>query len=457
MNSNFPRIHRSKSSLAILSKEDYARIRQNAKDSELDSKQAEKIISLQQKEFQLSKARAHLKRMKEYDIQKELFNFYKTHRHQETKNKKILFFAKQCKENELDLSKRMDQILKYAKCVNIRDKQKILNKKIKNDLKKKEEKLDVMMELERLKGLKKEEEEKNMKKKKRYEEKKIIIEQMKQKKIKKEQEKLNIKKEGEELKQYLQKLEQEDIIKETQKHLNKINLAKEIVETNKILAQNKSKLLQEERNNDLNLLKYNMELSKKKEEEIYQRKILQLKKEQETQKLLLKQEKYTDEQALLDEFRAKRYLDEINRKERDKELKEALKLLKQKKELIEGNEEQKIKKRERLVEQALNEEKEYENIIKYQIKEREDEKYLESLRKKINEENGKELIKQIQNNKEKKLFLKRYALEEGRLLEQEREQYFKTLEKIKKQKVNEMEKIGIDTKYRVDLEKIKIV
>ena len=395
--------------------------------------------------------------MKDYDIQKELFNFYKTHRHQETKNKKILFFAQQCKENELDLSKRMDQILKYAKCVNIRDKQKILNKKIKNDLKKKDEKLDVIMELERLKGLKKEEEEKNMKKKKRYEEKKIIIEQMKQKKIKKEQEKLNIKKEGEELKQYLQKLEQEDIIKETQKHLNKINLAKEIVETNKILAQNKSKLLQEERNNDLNLLKYNMELSKKKEEELYQRKILQLKKEQETQKLLLKQEKYTDEQALLDEFRAKRYLDEINRKERDKELKEALKLLKQKKELIEGNEEQKIKKRERLVEQALNEEKEYENIINYQIKEREDEKYLESLRKKINEENGKELIKQIQNNKEKKLFLKRYALEEGRLLEQEREQYFKTLEKIKKQKLNEMEKIGIDTKYRVDLEKIKIV
>ena len=134
-----------------------------------------------------------------------------------------------------------------------------------------------------------------------------------------------------------------------------------------------------------------------------------------------------------------------------------MKLLKQKKELIEGNEEQKIKKRERLVEQALNEEKEYENIIKYQIKEREDEKYLESLRKKINEENGKELIKQIQNNKEKKLFLKRYALEEGRLLGQEREQYFKTLEKIKKQKLNEMEKIGIDTKYRVDLEKIKIV
>ena len=128
------------------------------------------------------------------------------------------------------------------------------------------------MEIERLKGLKKEEEEKNLKKIKRYEEKKIIIEQMNKKK---KQEKKKKKKEGEQLKQYLQKLEQEDLIKETQKHLNKINLAKEIVETNKLLALNKSKLLQEERNNDLNLLKYNMEQSKKKEEKFHQKKLLQ--------------------------------------------------------------------------------------------------------------------------------------------------------------------------------------
>ena len=90
--------------------------------------------------------------MKEFDIQRQNFNFYQTHRAQETKNKKILFYAQQCKENGLDLSKRMDQILKYAKCVNIRDKQKILNKKLKNELRRKEDKLDLMMELERLKG-----------------------------------------------------------------------------------------------------------------------------------------------------------------------------------------------------------------------------------------------------------------------------------------------------------------
>ena len=394
--------------------------------------------------------------MKDFDIQRQNFNFYQTHRAQETKNKKILFYAQQCKENGLDLSKRMDQILKYAKCVNIRDKQKILNKKLKNELRRKEDKLDLMMELERLKGLKKEEEEKSLKKKRRYEEKKIIIEQMNDKKIKKEKEKLAIKKEGEELQQYLKKLELQDIIKEQQKQMDKINLAKEIVETNKILALNKSKLLQEERDNDLKMLQYNMEQSKKKEEEIRQKKILHIKKELETQKLREKQEKYTDEHALLDELRAKRYVDEINRRERDKELKEAMKLIKQKKELIEVNEEQKIKKKDRLVEQALSDEKEYENIVRYQIKEREDEKIMEQLRKKALEENGKELIKQIRMNKEKKLFRRRNELEEGRIQEQEREQYFKTLEKIKKQKLDEMEKMGIEPKYRVDLEKIKV-
>jgi hypothetical protein len=454
---NFPRIHRSKSSISILSQEDYSRIRQNAKDSELKEKQNEKIIGLQQKEFQLSKARAHLKWMKEYDLQRQDYYYYHTHRAQDAKNKKILFFAQQCKENGLDLSKRMDQILKYAKCVNIRDEQKILNKKLKSELKKKEEKLDLIMELERLKGLKKEEEEKNMKKIKRLEEKKIIIEQMKNKKIKKEKEKLAVIKEGEELQKYLKKLELEDIIKEQQKQVDKINLAKEIVETNKLLALNKSKLQQEERENDLKLLQYNMEKSKEKEEEMRLKKIIEIQKEIETQKLREKQEKLTDENALLDELRAKRYVDEINKREREKELKEAKKLIKQKKELIEINEEQKNKKNDRLLQQALIEEKEYENIIKYQIKEREEEKILEKLKRKIIEENGKDLIRQIQVKKDKKLFQKRYALEEGRKIKQEQDKYIKTLEKIKKQKLDEMEKMGIKPKYRVDLEKIKIV
>ena len=453
----FPRIHRSKSNVSILTLEDYARIRRNMQESKPKEKKNKQIIYSQQKESQLSKARDHLKRMKEYDLIRPNYVWCNTGRAQEAKNKKILYYAKQCKENEMDLTKRMNQILKYAKVVTIRDEQKKVSKRLKNDIKKKDEKMDLIMELERLKGLKQEEEEKHKMKLKKLEEAKIIIEQMNIKKKQKEKEKEAIIKEGEELKKHIKELEEADKIIEQKKIIEKLNLAKEIVEKNKIAAQNRIKILQEEKENALKILKYNMERAKKEEEETRQKKLIQMQKEIETQKLREKQEKISDNQALLDELRAKRYVEENEKKEREKELNEVVKLIKKKKELIEGNEEQKIKKRNRLAEQALNEEKEYETMIKLQIKEKEEEKIFEQLRRKTFEENGRDVLRQIRERKEKKLFEKRYKLEEGRILNQNQEEYFKTLERIKLQKLKEMEKMGIDPKYRVELEKLKIV
>ena len=395
--------------------------------------------------------------MREYDS-KNLYPFFnRTTKAQEVKKRQILLFAKKCKENGLDLCKRMDQMLKYAKVATIRDEQKILNKKLESEMKKKEDKLDLMMELERLKGIKKEEEEKNKKKLKKIEEAKIIIEQMKDKKIRKEKERQDIIKEGEELKKHIIELEQKDLILEQKKKIEKLKLAKEIVENNQKSVIEKEKKFQEERDNDLKILKYNMQKAKKEEEEIMQKKLIQRQKELETQKLREKQEKISDNNALLDELRAKRYVEEIDRKERQKELIEAKKLFKQKQLLIEINEEQKGKKKIKMIEQALNEEKEYEDMIKHQLKEKEEEKMMEILRKKTLEENEKDVLRQIIDKKEKKIYEKRYKLEEGRILKQNQDNYLKILERIKLDKLREMEKLGINPRYRVDLQKIKIV
>ena len=443
--------------MSILSLEDYVRIRQTAEDSKGGENLSKKTIFAQQKESQLAKARDHLRRIKEYDAKKRSPFFCQTTRAEEAKKRKILLFAEKCKEDGLDLTKRMDRILNYAKAVMIRDEQKEMNKRIKNELKKKEEKLDLIMELERLKGLKKEEEEKKMKQLKRIAEKKIIIEQMKDKKIRKEKEKQLILKEGEVLQKHLKELEQNDILLEQKKLLEKKNLAKEIVEKNRISALYKEKLLQQEKDYDLKILKYNMEKSKKEEEEILLKKRQQLQKEIETQKLREKQEKISDNRILLDELRARRYTEEIKKKERQEQLNEAMKIIKQKKELIEVNEELKQNKKNRMIQQALSEEKEYEEMIKHQLKEKEEEKRIELLKKKAHEANGKDVIKQIREKREKKMFLQRYKLEEGRIMEQERENYFRTLQRIKDQKLQEMEKCGIKPIYRVDLEKIKVV
>ena len=53
--------------------------------------------------------------MIEFDLKNSIY--YKgnmTSRAQENKNKKILLFAKECKENDLDLTKKMNQLLKFS-------------------------------------------------------------------------------------------------------------------------------------------------------------------------------------------------------------------------------------------------------------------------------------------------------------------------------------------------------
>jgi len=453
----FPRLHKSKSNISILTFEDYVRIRQNVQDSKKDDIHSQKLIESQKKTSTLSRARAHLKRMKDFDLRRPSLPWCSTTREQENKNKKIILYAQQCKENDMDLSKKMNQMLNYAKVVSIRDEQKLENKKLKSEIKKKDLKLDLMMELERLRGIKKEEEDKLSRKIKKIEEAEIIRQQMKDKIIRKKKERNDIIKEGEEIKKHFAELELEDKILEQQKINEKITLAKEIVENNKILALNKYNKIKEEKENDLKILQYNMEKLKKEEKEAAQKKYLQIQKEIETQKLREKQEKISDNQALIDELRAKRYTEEIDKKEREKEKIEAMKLLKQKKELIEGNEEQKIKKKNRLMEEALKEQKEYENIIKHQIKEKEEEKLMENLRRKTLEENGKDVLKQIREKKEKKNLERRIKLEDRKIWKQNDDKYIETLERIKMRKLNEMDRLGIKDKYKVELKRFKIV
>ena len=72
----------------------------------------------------------------------------------ETQGNSILAAAKKAKENSLDATKEMETLLKYSKVVSIRDLQKEEHKRMERNFKEKEAKLDLMMELERLKELK---------------------------------------------------------------------------------------------------------------------------------------------------------------------------------------------------------------------------------------------------------------------------------------------------------------
>ena len=113
-------------------------------------------------------------------------------------------------------------------------------------------------------------------------------------------------------------------------------------------------------------------------------------------------------------------------------------------------------KKKRLQEQALAEQKEYQDIIKKQISDMEEERRQEEYRQNIYNANGEALRRQMQEKVEKNRILQRGILEEARQIKQEQDEYRRTLERIKKEKLDEMEKYHIDPKYRVDLQNYKI-
>ena len=104
----------------------------------------------------------------------------------------------------------------------------------------------------------------------------------------------------------------------------------------------------------------------------------------------------------------------------------------------------------------MAEQKEYEDIIKKQIADMEEERRQEEIKKNIYNANGEALRRQMQEKVEKKRVLERGVIEEGRQIKQEQDEYKRTLERIKKEKLDEMERFHIDPKYRVDLQNYKI-
>jgi len=74
------------------------------------------------------------------------------------KNETLLSKAQKQLDNEMDDVKQMNQMVLYSKVVTIRDKQLNENKRLEAEWIEEQKKLDLMMEIERLKVLQEEEE-----------------------------------------------------------------------------------------------------------------------------------------------------------------------------------------------------------------------------------------------------------------------------------------------------------
>ena len=119
----------------------------------------EKKLAEEQKNAAMAKSKARRTKMQELDAKRDARAQQSEWQQGENKkNSTLLSRAQKHADNDLDDVKHMNQMVLYSKVVTIRDKQLEENKRLEAEYIEEQKKLDLMMEIERLKVLKEEEE-----------------------------------------------------------------------------------------------------------------------------------------------------------------------------------------------------------------------------------------------------------------------------------------------------------
>ena len=352
-----------------------------------------------------------------------------------------------------DAIKDLNILCKHAKIATIRDRQLDERKQMENLYKKKEERLDLMMELERLKEIKFKEEKEKQIKKLNNESKEIIIDQIldnERVRIKKRE---MIEKEKIQMKMQLEKFEEEEkkrILHEKQLKEARI---RECLNVDKFALLLKQKKKIEEKEEELKDHKYNIEKAKKEEEYIKEKKRIALEKEKEIQLMREKQKKAQDKQAEMDAIRAQRDYEEAERKAKLKEKEDEITKQKKLMECIRENERHKKVKELQMNDEIRKEKEEYEKMKKEREQEIEEEKERKREKIKLIMENGNYVKNQIKEKEEKERGNWKEKYEEGRKVKQMHEDYYNSIEMIKQQKIAELKALNIKDKYILPVEK----
>ena len=225
----------------------------------------------------LQSALQHKNKIIEYDKNNKQYNPLLTYESQKITDPYTVV------KKDDDTVKELNILCKYAKIATIRDKQLDERKQMEDMYKKKEERLDLMMELERLKEIQfKEAQEKEIKQLNK-EANNIIIDQIldnERVRIKKREQ---IEKEKIQMKMQLEKFEEEEkkrILHERQLREKRVQ---ECLKVDKYAILMKQKKKIEEKEEELRDKKYNIEKARREEEYLKEKKRIAQEKEKEIQ------------------------------------------------------------------------------------------------------------------------------------------------------------------------------
>ena len=139
---------------AILSKDDIERMKRSTKIQSVQEKKDQMKIEQEMKQTSLAASNARKAKMQEMDKNRaSKLPPSEIEVRQQEQAQGLLSKAQTQLDEELDDVKHMNQMVLYSKVVTIRDKQLEENKRLEADWVNEQKRLDLMMEIERLKGL----------------------------------------------------------------------------------------------------------------------------------------------------------------------------------------------------------------------------------------------------------------------------------------------------------------
>lgn len=350
-------------------------------------------------------------------------------------------------DEEHDDVKHMNQMVLYSKVVTIRDKQLEENKTLESDWEQEQKRLDLMMEIERLKGLQIAEQREIARVEAQKRGAAVIIDQIKEREVFRQKEREMLEKEQAQMARQIEVDKQKDVVAaEKKKQRNQVMIA-EVESANKIAQIKRQEKIDQAKLEDQKIVDYNKARALKEEQQQIEAKRLRDEKEQEIQRLRELQEKAADRQGEIDALRAKRAYEEGERQARQNEKDKVIRSQMLAAELEQARKKQFLEKEIMYAEQAKAERDAFLKVIAKQKEEEENEKRLEYERQGAFKNHSIAIRTQIGKNDDVKKQERLDYLEEGRKVRQKLEDDRQKVEGIKGQKLASLQKMGIDGKY----------
>ena len=436
---------------AILNKRDYRRIKKEAVHytpqeriemaKEIDDKRKTHKQTIKSKRVDLIRAE---------NMKQERIKYLENQREMEERDYALKVAEAKANE-ELDEVKMMNHDMMEARVKTIRDAQIELNKQRKIEEQEREMEMAKMLEEGRQRAIAIYKERERMLFEQRRKGGDVILAQIEEKKRNQQIEREREAQDRKAMLEANQKAREEDLRLMEEKRRRQREFLSECNAANRLALRRKQQ--EKEREIEENQMIAEFQREKALRDEEYEKKVAEAKKQKEYEIAEVRrlQQRAIDTKEQEDELRARRIFEELERKQRQKELED----IKKQKEFVEqfnkDRERQILLRKKRLVELAKIEKTEFDRIMAWQKAAKERERAEMEKRMRKNAEYREELKQEMERKREEKRLEPLKFLDEQKHQAEIQQDYIDRIERIRQMKIEKLRSEGVPEKYIADL------